>query len=144
MRKKLMTRLLIVDAGIVLLCIFFLWVTRLISGDADTCVMHRILHLYCPTCGGTRAVSALLQGKILRALSFFPPVLFAALIGIELHVRTLISYCKKDWTPLRSFPKSRWIWLGISVGIWFVLRNLLLIFWQIDLSGDFLPRALFQ
>ncbi len=143
MRKKLTLRLLGIDCGIVLFSLFFLWITRLISGDTDTCAFHRILHLYCPACGGTRAVSALLKGKILTSLYFFPPVLFAVLIGIELHVRALISFCKEDWTPLRSFPNSRWIWLGVSVAVWFVIRNLLLIIWRIDLSGDFLPRAFF-
>ncbi len=140
MRKKLVVRLILMDLAVVVGSLAFLWLTRLISGDDDTCGLHRILHLYCPACGGTRAVKALFGGKFLTALSLFPPVYVALAIAIELHVRAVVAYKREDFFPITHYPKNRWVILGISVALWFFVRNLLLIVWKIDLSGDFLPR----
>ncbi len=140
MRKKLVVRLILIDFAILLGSLAFLWLTRLISGDDDTCGLHRILRLYCPACGGTRAVRALFGGRFFEALTLFPPVYIALAIAVELHVRAGIAYKREDFSPVTHYPKNRWVILGVSVAVWFVLRNLLLIVWGIDLSGDFLPR----
>lgn len=44
------------------------------------CLMDSLLGLYCPGCGGTRAVRALLKGELLQALWMHPLVPFAALL----------------------------------------------------------------
>lgn len=40
------------------------------------CLFRFFTGLYCPGCGGTRAVKALLSGQILRSLYFHPFVLY--------------------------------------------------------------------
>ena len=48
-----------------------------------SCVLHDWFHIYCPLCGGTRAVDELLHFHLLGSLRFHPLVIvFALLIGI--------------------------------------------------------------
>lgn len=44
------------------------------------CVFFHILGIYCPGCGGTRALSALLQGNILLSLWYHPLVLYTVVL----------------------------------------------------------------
>lgn len=44
------------------------------SGFYPHCPIYETFHIYCPGCGGTRAVSALLHGRLADALHFNPLV----------------------------------------------------------------------
>lgn len=46
----------------------------------EGCIWDKMLGIYCPGCGGTRAVLALLQGKLLLSLWYHPFVLYAAVL----------------------------------------------------------------
>jgi hypothetical protein len=48
--------------------------------DIPSCMIYTVLGLYCPGCGGTRAVSALLHGHFLQSLWYHPLVLYTVLI----------------------------------------------------------------
>ena len=57
------------------------------------CLVFRYLHLYCPGCGATRALAALLHGRFIDALHYnafvvflLPPVLYVLL---KTYVRAL-------------------------------------------------------
>ena len=44
------------------------------------CFFSSVIGIYCPGCGGTRAVKALLQGKFLLSLWFHPVVPYTAVV----------------------------------------------------------------
>ena len=44
------------------------------------CVMYKLWGIYCPGCGGTRAVLALFHGRILESLWYHPFVLYGVVI----------------------------------------------------------------
>lgn len=44
------------------------------------CVFFHILGIYCPGCGGTRALNALLHGRLLLSLWYHPLVLYTVVI----------------------------------------------------------------
>jgi len=44
------------------------------------CLVSLFLGFYCPGCGGTRAVNALLHGKLLQSLWYHPVVPYSAVI----------------------------------------------------------------
>jgi hypothetical protein len=46
------------------------------------CLLERYLGIYCPGCGGTRAVFSLMRGRILRSLWYYPAVLYMAVLYI--------------------------------------------------------------
>lgn len=45
------------------------------------CPFSALLGIYCPGCGGTRAVAALLQGRLLLSFWYHPLVLYGAVVG---------------------------------------------------------------
>lgn len=58
--------------------------------EVPPCVMYSILGIYCPGCGGTRAVRALCHGEIIESLWYHPIVLYAAvLFGAFMLTHTL-------------------------------------------------------
>jgi hypothetical protein len=46
------------------------------------CIWDRFFGIYCPGCGGTRAVEALLNGDIIASLQYHPIVLYSSFIYI--------------------------------------------------------------
>lgn len=46
------------------------------------CPVYRYLHLFCPGCGSTRALAALLHGRVIEAMHYNP--LFVALVPLLL------------------------------------------------------------
>ena len=53
---------------------YLLWKGPLGAPVISGCWVYRTFHLYCPGCGGTRALEALARGELLRALWLHPIV----------------------------------------------------------------------
>lgn len=95
--------------------------------------------LYCPGCGGTRAVKALLRGQIGMSLYYHPFVLYLTVwIGFEVFV-WLIHIIRRwsgktDWWKERFLLRYRyWAIGGLTVILlnW-IIKNGILIFWGIE------------
>lgn len=96
------------------------------------CLFQALTGLYCPGCGGTRAVKALLKGQILRSFLYHPVVLYAALVVAGLCVyRLLFHVTGQDRFRKRLEDRCLYVGLGI-ITVNFILKNLLLIVWGID------------
>ena len=93
--------------------------------------------IYCPGCGGTRALKALLRGDILKSLYYNP--LVVVLIVSFLIIRITHALEKKE-SGKRSYTRWRFfaaiLFLGMTVLV-FAVRNYMLIFRGIDMLGDF-------
>ena len=99
------------------------------------CILHDFAHLYCPFCGGTRSLGAILRGSFGEAFRFhalLPVFLLGALIydGIILY-----RILKGEKLPLR-IPKPLAIGVLVAIGGYWILRNVLLIAFGIDPIGD--------
>lgn len=68
---------LLIAGGISLLCYEMFLKEQM---PVRPCLFFNLLGIYCPGCGGTRAVEALLHGHLLQALWFHPLVPYAAVI----------------------------------------------------------------
>lgn len=98
------------------------------------CLLRRVFGIYCPGCGGTRAVLELLRGHILRSFLYHPIVVYTAgLYGWYLISNTI------EWISGQKFRiGSRYHkWYGIAAAVLVLvnclLRNLLLLFFHITL-----------
>jgi len=105
-----------------------------IAFQEGQCAFSRHFHLYCPGCGGTRAITRLLNFDPLGSIIANPVPAYA--IALFLHVWTALLHniiSKKKWRII-----TNWEIIGILVVIAgnFILRNILLVFFKIDLLGD--------
>lgn len=122
--------------GVLAVCVYFILAERF-AFLHTRCAFSRLLHLYCPGCGGTRAVKALLTGHPLRSLVYNPIVLWLIVLAVAQYVRALIALHRRE--PSRcAVPAWSWISVIVLLLVVFVIRNLLLVFCGIDTLGEHL------
>ena len=102
------------------------------------CSVHAKYQLYCPGCGGTRAAIALLEGNIIESVRYNPITL---LLIIDVVLMTIIDLVKSISKGKYVFSRIRFVYnvafLAFIV-IYSVLRNYLLVIYDIDWVGDFI------
>ena len=89
------------------------------------CVVHKLLGIYCPGCGGTRAVIALLHGELLKSAWFHPFVMYTVLMYAWFMLSHTLA---KLHVPLiKGMMFQPWIMYGmlVMIGLNFVLKNVL-------------------
>lgn len=99
------------------------------------CFLHDRLHLYCSFCGGTRAASALLRLQLGEALRYNALVVGLAVGALVWDVIAFVRLLQNK-KPMFSYPRWGWIAMIGLLSAFFVLRNLLMILWGIDPTGD--------
>lgn len=106
------------------------------------CIMHALLHIYCPGCGGTRALFSLLHGRILASLLYNPAVITGGLMILYYEVGVLLTLLRKDgrYYFTRSL-KLVYAYL-IMVVTFAVVRDYLLLVQHIDLIKDVASKFL--
>ena len=106
-------------------------ITRVFSG----CLLHDYLFLYCPLCGGTRAVSMLLRLDVIGALRANPLVVCAVVLALCLDIVALVRLLQGR-ERLVLFSKFAWVVLLTVMIAYGVLRNYLMIAHGYDPLGD--------
>ena len=117
-----------------LLLPLYMKVASWLSGIFGGCLMHRFF-IYCPLCGGTRAVAALIRLDPVAAWNYNALVVILAVIALGLDVWAWVRYFQKK-EPLIILPKWSWIAFCTVLVAYFILRNALMIFFGIDPTGD--------
>lgn len=141
-RREKLTVLLALNGGVLLLAALFA-VAYTVSDTLDwglfDCRVRQHYGIYCPACGGSRAVMCLFRLDIVGALRAYAPLVLCVLFLAELDVRLLLDLVRHTDTA-RTF---RPLWRALSVLALIVLtvtvRNVLLLGFHIDLLGDILP-----
>ena len=111
----------------------FFWIEKLVgAGVMPGCPARLYLHLYCPGCGGSRALHLFLQGRFLMSFLYHPIVLYVALIYIPFMVTQTLEYVTKG--KIRGMlMRMGYLYGALAViGINWVVKNVLLIGWGID------------
>lgn len=98
------------------------------------CLLRTFTGYYCPGCGGTRAVYALLHLQLWRSFCYHPLVPYgAAVYGWFMISHTIEKFSHRrlcvgmKWNPL-------WLWMGLVILVLNVLiKDGALLFFQIDL-----------
>lgn len=110
-----------------LLAPVFLWHDSVMAvlrrlGAGGFCYFYRKTGYYCPGCGSTRAVLALLDGHPLLSVHENPLIAVCAVIAVLGYTELVcLSFGKK----IRLLPRSYLAW-GVFVGlylVWALVRN---------------------
>lgn len=98
-----------------------------------SCAFLNATHMYCPGCGGTRALFSLLHLRIKNSLCYNPAVILGALLLLYYEITvfmTLLSKEEKKYYSESPFP----IYVYVSlVLIYTIVRNVLLVVFSIDM-----------
>lgn len=124
----------------VLLTFLFMLLQRVEVIPSMPCIIHDVMHIYCPGCGGTRAMFALLQGRVLESLYYNPAIMLGVALTLHYELGVIITLIKKNG---KRYYCTNWIPLivcGIILVAFTVVRNVLLIEMGYDMLQDFLPR----
>lgn len=97
------------------------------------CIFHALTGLYCPGCGGTRAVKYLLAGQIGKSLQYHPLVLYTAVV-VVLEVAGAWIARKTGKPGWYLGHENLFIYLGVGIVLvnW-IVKNYLLVVKGIDL-----------
>jgi len=88
-----------------------------------TCQFHALTGLYCPGCGGTRAVYQLLHGHVLLALKDNALFVLTLPVLAVWGTRFAVRKSRNQQTAFQLRPKMVWLFLVVAL-VFTVLRNL--------------------
>lgn len=112
----------------------------MISFQDGPCGFSRRFHLYCPGCGGTHAVKAILRGDVIGSVLSNPIPVYTAILVMRIwialfHNTVWMHFRKKESKMWRvMYQWEMWGILVVVVGF-FVLRDLALVLLHWDYLG---------
>ncbi len=99
-----------------------------LSEKLPPCLFLVLTGFYCPGCGGTRAVSALMHGKVLASLIYHPFVLYTAVVGGWFMISHTIQKLSKGRIAIGMKYRDIYLWIALGlVAVNFVVKNAFLI-----------------
>lgn len=103
------------------------------------CLFRALTGLYCPGCGGTRAVKALLKGEVITSFFYHPLIIYVVLVFVVFAFSWFIHEKTKN-PKFRLHFDNKYAYIGIGIiVINFVVKNYLLVFEGIDLLSALPP-----
>lgn len=86
------------------------------------CVFWFLTGLYCPGCGGTRSIKAMLNGQLWLAVRYNPGVPLLVLLGLLWYGEQLLA---AFGIQKKIIPRSRRFWLPLlgMLILFYLLRN---------------------
>lgn len=97
------------------------------------CPFSTFLGIYCPGCGGTRAVKALLQGRPLLSLWYHPLVPYTAVVGGGFMLTQGLA--RMGVRRVKGWKFHNWYLYGaiLLIGCNFLIKNMLRLIWGITM-----------
>ena len=138
-RKRLLLFLLISNAALLTVSLIYAHITVLSmeSGiETVSCIFKHNMKLYCPGCGGSRSLVYFLRLDILRSFIYYPALPVCALLVLDADVRAIISLIKDSPGAILGFKINALIIIPIIIILNFIIKNILLVCFGIDILGD--------
>ena len=138
-RKKLLFRFFLVHFALFLFGLTFLLLSKTLTSllPNQGCVMVRLLSLYCPGCGGTRAMRHLAALRLKEAFLSYPPLFLALGIWVWFDLKYLSALWKNNPSALPRLTKTHVTAVVGAILLFFLLRNVGL-YLGYDYLGDIL------
>lgn len=97
------------------------------------CFFSAVMGIYCPGCGGTRAVIALLQGHFLKAVWYHPLVPYGVVIMVGFMSTQFLH--RLGVKGIHGWKFHLWYLQGavILTGCNFLIKNMLRLIWGITM-----------
>ncbi|MCM1056391.1 MAG: DUF2752 domain-containing protein [Firmicutes bacterium] len=104
---------------------------------AVPCFFSTILGIYCPGCGGTRALVALLRGQLLRAVWYHPFIPYFAFIYIGFMLTQGLQ--RIGVKRIRGWKFHYWyLWVGVGIfAVNFIVKNVLRLKFHVLMLAQF-------
>jgi len=84
----------------------------------NPCLFYELTGLYCPGCGGTRAVRALVRGDIWQSFINYPVVLYMLVIFPEFMIRCFLrKHFKGNFGPTEDGKILPFIYVGLAIAL---------------------------
>lgn len=97
-------------------------------GGLPPCMLHSTTGLYCPGCGGTRAVYALLEGRLFLSLFYHPLVVYTAFVGGWFMLSQTIERISRGKMRIGMHYRDLYLWLALAIVLVnCLIKNLVLI-----------------
>ena len=103
----------------------------------NDCGLKLFFHLYCPGCGGTRAVDPFLHGRFIHSLLLHPTILYLFVFFLSYYIPSLLLILGIRKKPIK-YITYLYILCGLLavILIFFIARNLLLVYAGYDYIGE--------
>lgn len=122
-----------------LFSLFLMLDARNVFDAVFVCSVETLLHLYCPLCGGTRALWLLLSGNVLRSLVYNPTTLCLVAAVVYYEILAVLSLATRELSYIKKARLFPLIAVGAVCVAYCVLRNVLLVTGSWDGIGELLP-----
>lgn len=97
-------------------------------------MLHLLTGYYCPGCGGTRAVYALLRGEVWRSFCYHPFVPYVAVVGSWFMVSQTIERLSGGRIKIGLHFREIYMWIALGIiAVNFLVKNAALLIWHVDL-----------
>lgn len=115
------------------LVLYRFWLKNYIS--IPGCWVAKYFGMYCPGCGGTRAIIALLHGNIVQSFLYHPLVIyFCAIFVVYVGTQTFARVFRfQRWHGLRW--RNGYVYIGVVLlMVHTIVRNVLLLVFQMPMA----------
>lgn len=100
------------------------------------CVFKNFFHLYCPGCGGTHALYALLHLHPLESFLYHPLVIYIVFFCCFFYIKIGVALKRHHGETDVQIPVILFYIAFILVIAFFILRNVLLVRFGLDYPGE--------
>lgn len=101
---------------------------------AMPCLLHTFTGYYCPGCGGTRAVYALMHLQLWKSFCYHPLVPYAAAVYLWFMISHTIEKLSRHRLRIGMKWNPRWLWAALVILILNVLvKDAALLLFHVDL-----------
>ena len=132
--KKRILLFILLNGSILAVSLFynFLFEQKLLSVFSEGCEFKNLFGFFCPGCGGSRSLNALLNFKLIRSFLYFPAIPYTSFLILIIDIKLFLSIIKGDGAKY-SIGYKPFVLIPVIIMLNFIIKNILLLGFGIDL-----------